>query len=59
MIKKFLIDPPSGWLYGFPKAYNPDKDNYEEMLHKSGYPVKDIQFALENSRIIEVPDNEW
>ena len=56
--RKFLIDPPSGWLYGFPKDFNPDKDNYEKILRKSGYPAKDIQFALANSRVIEVPDNE-
>lgn len=47
-----LVDPPSGWLYGFPKSFDPEKDDYRQMLLSSGYPEKDIEFALNHSRYI-------
>ncbi len=48
-----IVDPPSGWQYGFP-AYL--EDNYEEQLRKHGYPEKDIPFALEHSRFMGTRD---
>ena len=39
-----LYDPPSGWMYGFPKPYKPlkDKDGIDEdiaeTLKRDGYP---------------------
>ncbi len=34
-----LIDPPSGWKYGFPKAYdNPEGLPIEDWLVNNGYP---------------------
>lgn len=48
-----LVDPPSGWMYGFPKYW--DKaihPNLEDLLRESDYPVKDIPFALSNMRFI-------
>jgi hypothetical protein len=42
-----MVDPPGGWKYGFPA---PLRANYEKQLRESGYPEKDIPFALENSR---------
>ena len=44
-------DPPSGWMYGFPKPFNPEVDNLPAMLRAAKYPEKDITFALENMRI--------
>ncbi len=39
MAKRRLVDPPSGWKYGFPKVYdNPDNLPMEEWLVKNGYP---------------------
>lgn len=41
--KMLLIDPPSGWKYGFPKPYdNPDNKPLEEWLLENGYPQKEI-----------------
>lgn len=44
-----LVDPPSGWMYGFPAVL---KENYEQQLRDAGYPEKDIPFALKHSRYI-------
>ena len=42
-----MIDPPSGWRYGFPVAYNAEKDgDLGEFLVKKGYPVDDVDFGL-------------
>jgi hypothetical protein len=48
-MKRLIIDPPSGWKYGFPKELKPGKD-YKELLIESGYPEKDIELALQYSR---------
>ncbi len=38
-----LIDPPSGWKYGFPKPFdNPDNKTTEEWLVENGYPEKEF-----------------
>lgn len=52
---KTMVDPPSGWKYGFPKELPADKD-YKELLLESGYPEKDIEFALTYSRSWEEED---
>lgn len=44
-----LVDPPSGWMYGFPA---PLEDDYENQLRKAGYPERDIPLALRHSRYI-------
>jgi hypothetical protein len=44
-----LVDPPSGWMYGFPA---PLQDDYEGQLRRAGYPEKDIPFAVKHSRYI-------
>lgn len=45
-----IVDPPSGWQYGFPA---PLEDDYRAQLLRMGYPEKDIQFAIEHSRFWE------
>jgi hypothetical protein len=46
-----MVDPPSGWKYGFPMRYESDKDgNLKDFLIKNGYPEEDAKFASENSR---------
>jgi len=34
-----LVDPPSGWMYGFPA---PLQEDYEQQLKDAGYPEKNI-----------------
>jgi len=43
MSKRTMIDPPSGWKYGFPKVL-PDaqKNRTLEWLVENGYPQKEI-----------------
>jgi len=41
-VKTILVDPPSGWLYGFPKAMPADTQDVNEWLVQNGYPRKQI-----------------
>lgn len=45
-----IVDPPSGWKYGFPA---PVEDDYEAQLKRHKYPEEDISFALKYSRYWE------
>ena len=42
-MKVKMIDPPKGWLYGFPKEIPDDVENIVEWLPKNGYPEKLIK----------------
>ena len=53
-----MIDPPSGWMYGFPAKLDRDVESYEELLRRKGYPEKDIDFALQYSRQWKVEDED-
>jgi len=59
-----MVDPPSGWQYGFPRPYDfePSHPNLpgeeyrqevREWWRDTGYPSKDIDFAIEHSRYWE------
>lgn len=38
-----IYDPPSGWMYGFPKPYKPlDGETLEQTLLRDGYPQYEI-----------------
>lgn len=37
-----FVDPPRGWLYGFPKEMPKDVTNMFEWLISEGYPQKEI-----------------
>ena len=39
-----MVDPPSGWKYGFPKEYNPATDgNMTEWIVRQGYPRDEME----------------
>ncbi len=41
-----IIDPPSGWRYGFPKIYDKDPDeDIEKWLLNNGYPQKELDWG--------------
>ena len=44
MSKRLLIDPPRGYLYGFPKVYDESKEQCTmyEWLAREGYPQSEI-----------------
>lgn len=38
-----IYDPPSGWMYGFPKLYEPlPGETLEQTLLRDGYPQREI-----------------
>ena len=46
-----MIDPPSGWRYGFPRAYDAEVDgDMRDFLLLHGYPERDVDFALQYMR---------
>ena len=40
--KRKMIDPPSGWKYGFPKEIPEEVDNTRQWLLDNGYPQHEI-----------------
>ena len=59
-MKILVVDPPSGWMYGFPKVLK-DEVRYEQLLRDSDYPVEKIPLALKCSRYWEIDEEvgEW
>lgn len=57
-----LVDPPSGWKYGFPKmAPYPLPDNMVEWVIENGYPREEVlslneHFWIRYSEIYEQED---
>lgn len=41
-MKKTMIDPPSGWKYGFPKELPEGVKSIRSWLVKNGYPEFEI-----------------
>ena len=54
---ELIIDPPSGWMHGFPKIlprdFLDDSDKLCEWLVQNGYPEEDLELALKHSRYWE------
>lgn len=49
--KDLIYDPPSGWMYGFPRPYRPLEDEtLEETLIRDGYPEKDAAVGAKHCR---------
>lgn len=59
-MKNLLIDPPSGWRYGFPKPVSQevldDTETLAIWLMLQGYPEKEIPLAVKYSRYWEVEE---
>lgn len=52
-----MYDPPSGWMYGFPKPYKPlPGENLEDTLIRDGYPPALAKDASKYCRFIETRD---
>jgi hypothetical protein len=47
-MKQHMIDPPSGWKYGFPKEIPADVTNVLTWLVENGYPQQEIDRLGEN-----------
>jgi len=55
-MKQIMVDPPSGWAYGFPKLWD-GTEPLDRWLFKHGYPNEDIAFALNYLRMWPVEDD--
>lgn len=42
-MKVKMIDPPSGWMYGFPKEIPEEIDNVHQWLIENNYPENEIK----------------
>lgn len=56
---KFYVDPPSGWMYGFPKVIDLSSEILDSIwLESKGYPKKDCEFGIKWSRLWAKEENE-
>jgi hypothetical protein len=55
-MKHVMVDPPSGWAYGFPKLWD-GEEPLDMFLYKHGYPQSEIAFALNYMRMWPVEDD--
>lgn len=55
-MKKIMVDPPSGWAYGFPRLWN-GEEQLDLFLARYGYPQAEIAFALNYLRMWPVEDD--
>jgi len=43
----WVIDPPEGWRYGFPRLFNPEEgETDEEWFLRMGYPQEEIDRGM-------------
>lgn len=50
--RKVVVDPPSGWMYGFPDIWDKDKfESLEDFIRAAGYPEDQIDFACRHMRM--------
>lgn len=55
MKQAMMIDPPAGWMYGFPKVYDAKPgETLQEWLVREGYPRQEVEFAIMHLRSWEV-----
>jgi hypothetical protein len=56
--RKYYVDPPAGWKYGFPKIYEPKHgETMEEWLVDNGYPESEVEFGARWLRMWEAPSD--
>jgi hypothetical protein len=53
-LKGKTIELPSGWMYKFPKKFEPKNDEtLEQFIIREGYPKNEVQFAIKYMRILD------
>ncbi len=45
-----MVDPPSGWKYGFPKEIPDDVEDFRQWLIDNGYPESEVDFGMKHCR---------
>lgn len=62
MTHKIVVDLPSGWRYGFPRAIDievwKDPDQFRQLLKDSGYDEDKLDFARSYVRCWPYPGEE-
>lgn len=54
-----FVDPPSGWMYGFPALWSrKEYPKVEDFLRAKGYPEDQIEFASSYLRMWLPPEGE-
>ena len=56
--KPLWVDPPSGWMYGFPAIWDPSKETLEELLDRHKYPQKWRGLGVRMWEVTEDNDGE-
>ena len=57
--KDLVIDPPSGWRYGFPKRVTQEEmKDLKSFLISNGYPEEDVELAMKYSRYWEFEETK-
>lgn len=55
--KAVWVDPPSGWMYGFPAIWNKtDFSELKDFYRHKHYPEKDLEFAVSYTRMWPVDE---
>ncbi len=50
--QQLMVDPPSGWMFGFPALWDKSvHPKLEDLLRHKKYPEKDIEFACQYCRM--------
>lgn len=50
-----MVDPPSGWRWGFPKEFRPNPgETLKSWMIRCGYPHTEVDFAMNYLRVWEV-----
>lgn len=52
-----MVDPPSGWRWGFPKEFRPNPgQTLKSWMVQEGYPPDQVDFAMGYLRVLDVQD---
>ena len=58
MSKVRVVDPPSGWMYGFPKEVPSGITDFRQWLIDEGYPESEVDFGMKYTRQWWVEEEE-
>lgn len=48
--KVTIVDPPSGWKFGFPKELPDNVEDFRRWLIDNGYPESEVDFGMKYCR---------
>lgn len=58
-VNRVWVDPPNGWMYGFPAIWDKTKfPTLEEFLKYKKYPTVHMELGLNYSRMWNIKEDE-